>query len=60
MAYKQPDAGKDAFLFLLVDGVVDKNFAADHTFIEIDQMLHRVGLGRHSYAPPACPARALP
>jgi hypothetical protein len=36
VAYKEPDASEDAFLLLLVDGLVDKDLTADHSSVEID------------------------
>jgi hypothetical protein len=40
VAYKEPDAGEDAFLLLLVNSLVDKDLAADYTSVEIDQVPH--------------------
>src|SRR5262245_14309650 len=53
VADKEPDAGENAFLLLLVNSLVDKDLSADHPCVEIDPALYGVGLGRHSYTPPA-------
>jgi hypothetical protein len=53
MAYKEPDTGEDAFLLLLVDGLIDKDLSADHPSVEIDQALHGTGMRRHNDIPPA-------
>ena len=37
MAYKQPGAGKDLLLFLLVDVLVDKELTADKAVLQVDQ-----------------------
>ncbi len=52
MAYKQPGAGKDLLLFLLVDVLVDKELAADKAVFQVDEGFDRMmfGVGGHHSA----------
>ena len=40
VADKQPDAGEDALLLLLVDGLVDEDLTADAALFQFDQVLY--------------------
>jgi hypothetical protein len=40
MAHKQPGAGKDLLLLLLIDRLIDKDFATNVAMFRFDQVLY--------------------
>src|SRR5207248_2312323 len=40
VSHKQPGAGEDLLLFLLVERLIDKDFTADATMFQLDEVLY--------------------